>query len=106
MPVVTADGSGEPVPVEGRAAFEVVVRGPVLGADNQGHQPSVGPPALGTDLVAPAELAGWASLTQVAFAGSFEGQTTVAVGVRDKRPFRVWTSGDQGYRHVIIDIAH
>ena len=106
MPVVTADGSGEPVPVEGRAAFEVVVRGPVLRADDQGRQPSAGPPALGADLVAPAQLAGWASLTRVAFAGSFEGQTTVAVGVRDQRPFRVWTSGDRGYRHVIVDIAH
>jgi hypothetical protein len=106
VPIVTADGSGEPVPVKGRAALEVVVRGPVLGADDQGHQPLVGPPALGTDMVAPAQLAGWASLTQVAFAGSFESQTTVAVGVRDRRPFRVWTSGDRGYRHVIIDIAH
>jgi hypothetical protein len=106
VPLVTADGSGEPVPVAGRAVLEVVVRGPVLGADNRGHQPLAGPPALGADFVAPARLAGWASLTQVAFAGSFEGQTTVAVGVRDRRPFRVWTSGDRGYRHVIIDIAH
>ncbi len=106
VPIVTADASGRPVRVRGGAALEVVVRGPVLGADNQGHQPSVNPPALGADLVPTARLANWASLTQVAFAGSFEGQTTVAVGVRERRPFRVWTSGDRGYRHVIVDIAH
>jgi hypothetical protein len=41
----------------------------------------------------------------VAFAGSFEGQTTVAVGVRERRPFRVWISGERHYRHVVLDIA-
>jgi hypothetical protein len=105
VPVVTADGSGAPVPVTGGAVLEIVVRAPVHGADNQGHQPGVSPPAIGEDLVAPARLAGWASLTQVAFAGSFEGQTTVAVGVRERRPFRVWTSGERHYRHVVLDIA-
>jgi hypothetical protein len=105
VPVVTADGSGAPVPVTGGAVLEIVVRAPVRGADNQGHQPGVSPPAIGEDLVAPAGLAGWASLTQVAFAGSFEGQTTVAVGVRERRPFQVWISGERHYRHVVLDIA-
>jgi hypothetical protein len=106
VPVVTADGSGAPVPVTGGAVLEVVVRAPVNGDDSQGHQPWVSPPAVGQGLVAPARLAGWASLTSVAFAGSFEGQSTVAVGVRDRRPFRVWISGGQHYRHVVLDIAH
>ena len=106
MPVVTVDGSGAPVPVKGGAALEVVVRGPVQGTDNQGHQPWVSPPTLGQDLVAPAKLADWASLQQVAFAGSFEGQTTVAVGLRERRPFRVWISSEPHYRRVVLDIAH
>jgi hypothetical protein len=106
VPVVTADGSGAPVPVAGRAVLELVVRAPVHGADSQGHQPWVSTPAVGQDLVAPARLAGWASLNAVAFAGSFEGQSTVAVGVRERRPFRVWISGGQQYRHVVLDIAH
>jgi hypothetical protein len=106
VPVVTADGSGAPVPVTGRAVLEVVVRAPVQGTDSQGHQPWVRPPAVGEDLVAPAKLASRTSLTQVAFAGSFEGQTTVAVGVRERRPFRVWISGEPHYRHVVLDIAH
>lgn len=106
VPVVVADGSGEPVPVRGRSALAVIVRAPVHGADNQGHQPSVQPPALGEDYVAPGEVAGWAALREVAYAGSFEGQTTIAVGVREKRPYRVWMTGDQGYRRVVVDIAH
>lgn len=106
VPLVSADGTGAPVPVRGQAALEVIVRAPIYGTDNQGHQPRRQPPALGADFVAPDEVAGWASLTEVKFAGSFEGQTTFAVGVRDRRPFRVWVDSEQNYRHVVLDIAH
>jgi hypothetical protein len=106
VPVVRADGSGWPVPVEGHAALEVVVRGPIYGTDNQGHQPWRRPPMFGDDFVAPAHVAGWASLAEVKFAGSFEGQSTFAIGVRETRPFRVWIRSEQSYRHVVVDIAH
>lgn len=106
VPVVAADGSGKPVPVAGRAVLEVVVRAPMLGTDNQGHQPGSRVPALGEDLVARSRLAGWDSLRQVAYAGSFEGQTTTAIGVRERLPFRVFVTGDRGYRHIVVDIAH
>jgi hypothetical protein len=106
VPVVTADASGKPVPVAGAAALQVVVRAPFLGTDQQGHQPGRTPPKVGDDLVAPRAVAGWSSLREVAFAGSFEGQTTLAVGVRTKLPFRVSATGGGGYRHVIVDIAH
>ena len=106
VPVVRADASGVPVPVEGRAALQVVVRGPIYGTDNQGHQPWRPPPAVGEDVIAPAQVAGWASLTEVRFAGSFEGQTTFAVGIRDQRRFRVSITSEQYYQHVILDIAH
>lgn len=106
VPVVTADGSGKPVPVAGRAVLEVVVRASILGTDSQGHQPGSRIPALGQDLVARSRLAGWDSLRQVAYAGSFEGQTTTAIGVRERLPFRVFVTGDRGYRHIVVDIAH
>jgi hypothetical protein len=106
VPVVRADGSGEPVPVAGKAALEVVVRAPVLGTDSQGHQPGAKVPGIGEDFVSPGRLATWRSLRQVAFAGSFEGQTTIAVGVRTRLPFRVFVTGDRGYRHIVVDIAH
>jgi len=106
VPVVRADGSGMPVPVAGRAALQVIVRAPMLGTDNQGHQPSVTVPRVGQNLVSPARLAGWSSLRAVAYAGSFEGQTTVAVGVRERLPFRVFVTGGGSYKHVVVDIAH
>ena len=106
VPVVQADGSGQPVPVAGRAALEVVVRAPMLGTDSQGHQPGSGVPAVGEDLVARSRLAGWSSLRQVAYAGSFEGQTTTAIGVRTRLPFRMSVTGDRLYRHIVVDIAH
>jgi hypothetical protein len=105
VPVVQAEGSGEPVPVAGGAALEVVVRAPMLGTDSQGHQPGR-IPAVGEDLVARSRVASWTSLRQVAYAGSFEGQTTTAIGVRARLPFRVFVTGDRGYRHIVVDIAH
>ena len=106
VPVVRADGSGQPVPVAGTAALEVVVRAPIRGTDSQGHQPGTRVPVVGDDFVSPGRVAAWSSLRQVAFAGSFEGQTTIAVGVRVRLPFRVFVTGDRGYRHVVVDIAH
>ncbi|HEY3631575.1 MAG TPA: hypothetical protein VGL21_11775 [Jatrophihabitantaceae bacterium] len=103
VPVVPAEGSGRPVPVAGGAALRVVIRGPIYGTDTQGHQPGRRQPAVGDDLVT---ASGWASLTEVAFAGSFEGQTTLAVGVHEVRPFRVWVRSERDYRHVVVDIAH
>ena len=106
VPLVQADGSGKPVPVAGNAALEVVVRAPILGTGSQGHQPGSRVPGVGEDLVAQSRVAAWSSLRQVAFAGSFEGQTTAAVGVRDRLPFRVFVTSDRGYRHVVVDVSH
>jgi hypothetical protein len=106
VPVVRADPSDKPVPVAGGAALEVVVRAPILGTDSQGHQPGSRVPAVGEDLVAASRMAGWTSLRQVSNAGSFEGQTTTAIGVRARLPFRVFVTGDNGYRHIVVDIAH
>ena len=106
VPVVQADGSGKPVPVAGGAALEVVVRAPILGTDSQGHQPGSRVPAVGEDLVAASRVAGWTSVRQVSYAGSFEGQTTTAIGVRARLPFRIFVTGDPGYRHIVVDISH
>jgi hypothetical protein len=106
VPVVRADGSGRRVPVAGGAALEVIVRAPILGADSQGHQPWRTAPAVGERLVAPSRLAGWSSLRAVTFAGSFEGQTTMAVGVRERLPFRILVTSERDLKHVVLDIAH
>ena len=104
--LVREDGSGRPVPVAGAAALQVVINAPALGQDSHGYVGKVlAQPRA--DFYTPAQLAGWSSLREVRYAGSFEGQTTIAVGVRARVPFRVFTvldsSGD--YRSVVLDLA-
>jgi len=106
VPQVLSDPAGKPVPVTGGAVLQVVVRAPIWGTDTQGHQPWHKPPMIGDDLVGPAQLAGWSALRGVKFAGSFEGQTTIAVGIRTRLPFRVLVTADANYWHVVLDIGH
>jgi hypothetical protein len=100
---VHADGSGEPVPVAGDAALEVIVHAPDFASASSGHQPGRDPWKVGETLLDPR---GWQALDAVKFAGSFEGQTTFAVGVEAQTPFRVHTLPDDAVTHVVLDIAH
>jgi hypothetical protein len=102
---VTADGSGEPVPAAGGAALTVVVRAPAQGTGTSGHQPGRLLARVGDPLVTTDQVAGWPALREVVFAGSFEGQTTFAVGVDRRLPFRVGASESDGVTHVYVDIA-
>ncbi|MGW5740949.1 AMIN-like domain-containing (lipo)protein [Amycolatopsis sp. NPDC003861] len=105
VPVVTTDPKGEPLPVPGGAALQIVVRAPALGTDDSGHQPGRVLAVVGDTLVS---TPGWPSLRAVRFAGSFEGLSTFAAGVRARLPFRVFTQlGPQDQvRRVVVDIAH
>lgn len=87
---VRADGSGAAVPVAGGARLAVVVR---KGATSIPSMPSV---------------AGYTTFRQVRWAGSFEGQTTLALGVRARLPFRVVTLYDAATNRsrVVVDVAH
>ena len=104
VPVVTADGSGDDVPVAGSAALEVVVRAPFVGSDDPSAWQDM--PRPGDDLVAESQLIGWGALRGITFAGSFEGQTTIAVGVQETRAFRMWTLESADGQRLILDIAH
>lgn len=108
VPVVLSDAKGDPIPVPGGATLQVVVRAPELGADNSGHAPGRVLANTGDFLVPPTQVATWASLRAVRFAGSFEGQSTFAVGVRTTLRFRTLTDLDSRnqVRHLILDIAH
>lgn len=61
-------------------------------------------PALSPEL---ANVSGYRTFRQVAGAGSFEGQTTIGVGVRARLPFRVRTGAETGGgTRLVVDVAH
>jgi len=101
VPVVGMDGSGEVVPLRGGAKLMVVANGPA-------YDPETG---LATfDPFNPRELVavyGWRTFRQIAWAGSFEGQTTLGVGVRARLPFRVFVlAGPADGSRLVVDVAH
>jgi hypothetical protein len=101
---VTSDPRGEPVPTAGDAALQVVVRAPSEAVD--GHQPWRPRPEVGDDLVPMDQLRGLDTFQQVTMAGSFEGQTTIAIGMPAQLPFRVGVLEQGGTSHVYVDVAH
>jgi hypothetical protein len=92
---VTYDGSGWPVPLRGGARLSVMVQAPAY--DDSGAQTYAF--ANKSELV---NVNGYQTFRQVAWAGSFEGATTVGLGVRARLPFRVHTLPDR----IVIDVAH
>ena len=96
---VTMDGSGKKVKVRGKARLQVVVKAP---AYDEG-QPTY-TPADPAELV---DVTGYSTFRQVAWAGSYEGYTTLGLGVRARLPMRVFVlQGPDGGRRVVVDVAH
>jgi hypothetical protein len=99
---VHGEATGEVIPLRGGARLQVIVRAPAYDADGATYTPGN-----------PAELAnvtGYQTFRQIAWAGSFEGQSTIGLGVRARLPFRVLSlagtpDSDQGPR-LVIDVAH
>lgn len=99
VPEVRADGSGRLVPLRGGARLQVIARA----ADNEDGEATY-TPANRRELV---DVSGWRTLRQVAWAGGFEGQSTVGVGVRARLPFRVFTlDGPGAGSRLVVDVAH
>lgn len=92
---VYEEGSGRVVPLRGGAKLQVVVHSPAY--DDEGH-----PTYTYADRAELVNVSGYATFRQVAWAGSFEGQTTVGLGVRARLPFRVFTLPGR----VVVDVAH
>lgn len=82
---VFSEGKGDPLPVTGGAKLEVVVR------------------SLSDTNVMP-NVSGFSTFRSVVYGGSFEGQTTVGLGVRARLPFRVFTLSNPS--RVVLDVAH
>ncbi|NHN55912.1 hypothetical protein G9U51_09010 [Calidifontibacter sp. DB0510] len=89
---VREDGSGKVVPVRGGAKLQIVAM-----------TPTMKPVANKTEL---ADVTGYRTFRQVAYAGSFEGQTTIGLGVRARLPFKVWTVNSSTGSKLVVDVAH
>lgn len=97
---VTQDGSGHPVPLRGGAFLHVMVQAPAYDEDGN----STYRPANRTELV---DVRGYRTFRQASWAGSFEGQSGLGLGVRARLPFRVMTlDGPGAGSRVVIDVAH
>lgn len=100
VPQVVTEGKGDVVPLRGGARLQVVVKAPAY--DSAGRATFV--PRSSSEVVG---VAGYRTLRQVAWAGSFEGQTTLGVGVRARLPFRVFVLDGPGTgSRVVVDVAH
>ena len=98
---VTEDPSGRPVPLRGGAYLQIAV-----GAWDHSASGTYNP-ANRREL---ANVTGFRTFRQVAWAGSSEGISSVGLGVRARLPFRVTTlagiPGSTTGTRVVIDVAH
>lgn len=90
----------EPLPIEGGAVLNVVVN---AAAHDFDYQPTFTP----ADPFDAVDVGGFRTLRQVAFLGTFEGQTDIAIGVRARLPYRIFILQGPGTgSRLVIDIAH
>jgi hypothetical protein len=94
------EASGRPLAIRGGAILAIVVNAP---AHDEAYLPTFDP----SDRLNAVNVTGFPTFRQVAFLGSFESQTEVAVGVRARLPFRVFVlAGPDGGSRLVIDVAH
>lgn len=98
---VLSQGRGDVLPVAGGARLSVELVAPA-------YDVATGVPtfdhAVGDHV---ANVAGYQTLRDIVYGGSFEGHTTFAVGVRARLPLRVFTlAGPDGGSRIVIDVAH
>jgi ABC-type amino acid transport substrate-binding protein len=98
---VAEEGSGEPVELRGSAFLQVIVRAPA-------YDPTTGEETYsfsdGEEIV---NVSGFESFRQVAWAGSFEGQTVIGLGVESRLPFQVFSlDGPGDGSRVVVDVVH
>ena len=98
---VHRQGSGAVVPLRGGAFLSVNVKAVTYNVNTGAATYS---PANPNELI---NTTGYATFRQVAYAGSFEGITTLGLGVRARLPFRVLVLAGPGTStRFVIDVAH
>ena len=98
---VGEEGTGTRIPLAGDADLRIIVRAPAN--DIVTGQVTYNPP----DRRHIVNVTGFSTFRQVASGGSFEGQTTIGLGVRARLPFRVFVLQGPGTgARLVIDVAH
>jgi hypothetical protein len=93
-------GSGHVVPLAGAADLQVLVEAAAYD-DNGRATYSPRTPSKAVN------VAGYSTFRQVAFTGSFEGQTLIGLGVRARLPMRAFVlDGPGDGSRLVIDVAH
>ena len=93
---VRMDGSGDAVPLRGGARLEVVATAPAIATDAW-FLPN-------GELI---DTTGYRTFRHVAWAGSFEAQTRIGLGVRARLPYRVFLlDGPGDGSRMVVDVAH
>jgi hypothetical protein len=94
VPRLLQDGSGEPIPLRGRAVVQIVIQ-PAAAHRDDGVPTLTGPPPAVT---------GFAAFRQIADAGDFEGVLTWGIGVAARTGLRAFTL--TGPSRVAVDVVH
>ncbi|MGV9943922.1 AMIN-like domain-containing (lipo)protein, partial [Streptomyces sp. NPDC003401] len=92
------DGSGRYIPVGGGAILEVRVSAPA-------YDPDTGTPTYPARVAQPlpgVDVTGYRTFRDTRYAGSFEGDTQIGLGVRARLPFRVQRLDGR----LVVDVAH
>lgn len=91
---IIQDAAGKVIPVRGSARLRITVLAPAAAAFPVGSRHLV-------------KVTGFRTFRQVVGAGSFEGITSLGLGVRARLPFRVFVLRGTGHGwRLVIDVAH
>ena len=103
VPQVRSDPSDRPVPLRGGAFLRISVGA----SDHTAGGTATYLPSNPRELV---DVGDFRTFRQVAWGGSFEGSSTLGLGVRARLPFRVLAlsgiPGSSGGTRVVVDVAH
>ncbi|GAA2165216.1 AMIN-like domain-containing (lipo)protein [Pedococcus bigeumensis] len=96
----TSQASGRPIALRGGAKLAVTVDAPA-------YDPATGAPTYTPrNPVEVVDVTGYRTFRQVRWDSSFEGYTSMGLGVRARLPFRVFTIQDRTTSRLVIDVAH
>jgi hypothetical protein len=101
---VFTEGRGSLVALAGGAKIQIIARAPAYDINTGMITFSPMDQAHSRQLT---DVAGYQTFRQVAFGGSFEGQTTFGLGVRARLPMRAFVLGGPGAgQRLVVDVAH